>query len=350
VATAYQGDAFQNDAFQLGGLMSTLDQLNATLAEISAKVDKVAADTAYLLAQGGMTPEEQAALDAANATAADVLARLTVLDASVPDVDTQPVPLGAQERGYTNKVIDIVPSVSDIAPVNNADGYALHDVVYYETRPANPSAFFDGTGGLILPMGHGVLTQKQNSTQGALPYLSGAAGFYAEFEASLSDSHQDHWPALWMMPWEHNLAQTDTYPPDQPGYERWVEIDVYEGGFGSATGQLCSVIDWQGAWAATGGYFRDPPANTIPGNSTVNNYSDQGNFDPTQVHRYGVSYSPNEGATGVLRWYRDDVLIFTADAPVIARQQHFYMIAGSQTHGASVPYHMILKRLRAYTI
>jgi len=78
-------------------IMSTLEELTAALATISSEVDKVSADTDNLLAQlaaippGGLTPEQQAAIDAAVASATSIAARLTALDDKVPDV-TPPAP------------------------------------------------------------------------------------------------------------------------------------------------------------------------------------------------------------------------------------------------------------------
>jgi uncharacterized coiled-coil protein SlyX len=72
-------------------MMATLDELNAALAAISAEVDKVSADTDNLLAQlaaippGGLTPEQQAAIDAAVASATGIAARLKTIDDKVPD-------------------------------------------------------------------------------------------------------------------------------------------------------------------------------------------------------------------------------------------------------------------------
>ena len=77
-------------------IMATLEELNAALATISSEVDKVSADTDNLLAQlaaippGGLTPEQQAAIDSAVASATAIAARLTALDDKVPDA-TPPV-------------------------------------------------------------------------------------------------------------------------------------------------------------------------------------------------------------------------------------------------------------------
>lgn len=72
-------------------IMSTLDELNTAFATISAAVDKVSADTDRLLAQlaaippGGLTPEQQAAIDSAVSSATAIADRLKALDDKVPD-------------------------------------------------------------------------------------------------------------------------------------------------------------------------------------------------------------------------------------------------------------------------
>lgn len=72
-------------------IMATLEELNAAFATISSAVDKVSADTDNLLAQlasippGGLTPEQQAAIDSAVASATTIADRLRALDDKVPD-------------------------------------------------------------------------------------------------------------------------------------------------------------------------------------------------------------------------------------------------------------------------
>ena len=73
-------------------IMSTLEELNDALATISTEVDKVSADTENLLAQlaniptGGLTPEQQAAIDSAVVSATAIADRLKAIDDKVPDV------------------------------------------------------------------------------------------------------------------------------------------------------------------------------------------------------------------------------------------------------------------------
>ena len=72
-------------------IMATLEELNAALATISSEVDKVSADTDNLLAKlaaippGGLTPEQQDAINAAVESATGIAARLKTIDDKVPD-------------------------------------------------------------------------------------------------------------------------------------------------------------------------------------------------------------------------------------------------------------------------
>lgn len=71
--------------------MATLEELTAALTDISTEVDKVSADTDNLLAKlaaiptGGLTPEQQAAIDAAVTSATGIATRLKAIDDKVPD-------------------------------------------------------------------------------------------------------------------------------------------------------------------------------------------------------------------------------------------------------------------------
>lgn len=73
-------------------IMASVEQLTTVIQAISGEVDKVSADTDNLLNQlsniptNGLSPEQQAALDAAVASAEQIVARLQSLDERVPEV------------------------------------------------------------------------------------------------------------------------------------------------------------------------------------------------------------------------------------------------------------------------
>lgn len=72
-------------------IMATLEELNAALGAISPILDKISADTDNLIAQlasippGGLTPEQQAAIDSAVESANAISARLQAIDDKVPE-------------------------------------------------------------------------------------------------------------------------------------------------------------------------------------------------------------------------------------------------------------------------
>jgi hypothetical protein len=72
-------------------MMATIEELTGLLTEIGTEVDKVSTDTDKLLADlaaiptPGMTPEQQAAVDAAVVSATAIRDRLKALDDKVPD-------------------------------------------------------------------------------------------------------------------------------------------------------------------------------------------------------------------------------------------------------------------------
>lgn len=76
---------------KLETIMATVEELTGVIGEISTEVDKVSADTDSLLAKlsaiptPGMTPEQQAAIDSAVASATSIRDRLKALDDKVPD-------------------------------------------------------------------------------------------------------------------------------------------------------------------------------------------------------------------------------------------------------------------------
>lgn len=88
-------DALQNETGLIldrqENIMATLEELNAAFATISSAVDKVSADTDKLLADlasippGGLTPEQQAAIDSAVSSATAIADRLKAIDDKVPD-------------------------------------------------------------------------------------------------------------------------------------------------------------------------------------------------------------------------------------------------------------------------
>jgi hypothetical protein len=273
-----------------------------------------------------------------------------------------PVPPGAAELGYTQIVIDERPKLADIAPGKTGNYKWFRGAVWTPTQP--PLSNFTETNGVltILQKADGTTNSlvgaPHNFVGGVFPRLLGSEGFYIEFEVSLSTNNTDHWPAVWLMPAEHNGGNgygqplgdvyPNIFPNDPPGYEHWMELDVDEGGF--APGMLGSVISWEGQWNQPGGY-----AKVIANSLTVSAPA----LDRTQRHVFGASYDPIHQR---VTWWLDGVKFYTADNTVkagcispVAELQSFYPILGAQAHGPwknpptpAVPYSMYIHAVRAY--
>ena len=249
---------------------------------------------------------------------------------ATPSAASGVVPPGAAALGYTLAVINEHPTAADIAPGNNGD-YKWFDGQWWESPP--PMRDYSTSNGiLVMSLGGDLASMPRDFSAGALPLLAGSNGFYVEFDVQLSDNNTDHWPAVWLMPWEHPNA--DVYPGNPPGYERFMELDVDEGGFGP--GLTGTVHSWAGYYP----YYSDSAQNP-------NNVSPVA-LDRTQMHTFGAGYDP---VHQTVSWWVDGVFQMIAGAPyvpVIATQQHFYLILSVQSHGQNLPYLMYVSGVRAY--
>ena len=141
------------------------------------------------------------------------------------------LPPGAAALGYTKCVINERPSVADIAPGPTGHGKWFMGLWYHTYVTLKSFEMVDGVLA-IHPRGVLVSAPHDFANTGCLPTLAGKDGFYAEFDVRLSDDDPDHWPAVWLMPVEHNGKQGDHYAGDPEGYVRYMELDVDEGSFG----------------------------------------------------------------------------------------------------------------------
>jgi hypothetical protein len=251
---------------------------------------------------------------------------------TTPSAAGSVVPPGAAVLGYTLSVINENPTASDIAPGANGP-YKWFDGQWWESPPPM-SDYWTTNGVLAMGLGGDLASMPRDFSTGALPLLSGAGGFYVEFEVQLSDTNSDHWPAVWLMPWEHPSA--DQYPEDPSGYERFMEFDVDEGGFGP--GLTGTVHSWAGYYPEYLNSAQNP-----------NNVSPDA-LDRSQKHIFGGSYDPVRQTTA---WWLDGVRQMIAGppaVPAIATNQHFYLIISDQSHGLNVPYTMLISSVKAYVL
>jgi len=243
------------------------------------------------------------------------------------------VPPGAAALGYTKCVINEKPSLADIAPGTKGPFKWFSGQWYAAEKPAL-SKYSTKHGVLALSLDGDLVSAPNDFSAGKLPLLPGADGFYVEFDYWLSDPDADHFPAVWLMPAEHNGAQEDQYAGDPPGYERWMELDVDEGGFGP--GLTGTVHSSYGIYAQ--GYKQVQNGNNVSGVD----------LDRTKKHTFGASYDPIKQTAA---WWVDGVKQMSAtgpEVPEVGARQHFYLLISAQSHGKKIPYTLYVSGVRAY--
>ncbi len=241
------------------------------------------------------------------------------------------VPPGAAALGYTKRVIHETPTAADIAPGKNGN-YKWFSGQWYSRTSPSLDHYSTQDGALALSLGGDLVSTPRDFSAGKLPLLPGPDGFYVEFDVRLSDNDKDHWPAVWLMPVEHD-GKRDHYEGDPPGFERFMELDVEEGGFGPGlTGTVHSTEGVYPKWK----HVQNP-----------NNVSPAA-MDRIRKHTFGASYDPVHQK---VTWWVDGKLQMSAGAPyvpAVAARQHFYLILSAQSHKAKKPYFMFVSGVRAY--
>jgi len=263
------------------------------------------------------------------------LASILLLALCLASVAFAQVPPGAAALGYSKCILNERPAVADIAPGKNGD-FKWFSGQWYSSEAPSADHYTMSEGVLALSLGGDLVSTSRDFSGGKLPLLPGADGFYVEFEVRLSGNDPDYWPAVWLMPAEHSGKQEDHYEGDPAGFERWMELDVDEGGFGP--GLTGTVHSWTGIWHGNPDYARVMNHNNVL----------QTPLDRSQRHVFGASFDPVKMQ---VTWWVDGVqqIVASGDCvPEIAKKQHFYLIMGAQTHGAKKPYQMFISGVRAY--
>ncbi|MDH7503041.1 MAG: hypothetical protein QHJ82_10085 [Verrucomicrobiota bacterium] len=243
------------------------------------------------------------------------------------------VPFGAAALGYTKCVINERPTAADIAPGSKGPYKWFSGQWWYSEKPPL-SKYSTQDGVLAIRLGGDLVSAPNDFSTGKLPLLPGSDGFYVEFDYWLSDADPDHFPAVWLMPSEHNAAHQDHYADDLPGYQRWMELDVDEGGFGP--GLTGSVHSHYGIYSQ--GYQH------IQNHNNVSRVA----IDRTKKHTFGASYDP---VKQTVAWWVNGVKQMSAsspEVPAVGARQHFYLIISAQSHGKKTPYSMFVSGVRVY--
>jgi hypothetical protein len=243
-------------------------------------------------------------------------------------------PAGAQALGYTKQLFCVAPTLSDIAPTDSAMA-KLYSGTWYAKAPIPLSKYAMSGSTLVLDNGGGLMTETRSSAPAVLPLLLASAGFYVEFSESISDNDSDHFPAVWLMPQEHNLKHTDHLSSDPAGDERWMELDIDEGGYN--TGHHGAMISWYGHYP------------NYQHATKSNDPSQTFGMDRTKTHVFGLSYDPK--AKQVTWWVdgQSTGSVSTADVPSLVNDHHYYLLMNNQNHGANKPYQMYLHYFSAWS-
>ena len=167
-----------------------------------------------------------------------------VLGLTEPLSAADPLPPGAAALGFSKRVINERPVATDIAP--GVSGKFSWFSGQWWDQPRSLKHYSTQNGALALTLNGELVSAPRDFSAGKLPLLPGADGFYVEFDVRLSDNDPDHFPAVWLMPAEHDTKMRDQYAGDPPGYQRWMELDVDEGGFGP--GMTGTVHSHEGIW------------------------------------------------------------------------------------------------------
>ena len=241
-------------------------------------------------------------------------------------------PPGATQVGATQTAFRDCPRLDDVDFTGRAEGRKYYAGLYF-TPLKSKALYSQADDGLVLQRGAAVATVKTTSYPGLFPLLSGARPFYVEAQVATSSNDRDNFPAVWLMPIEHNLRMEDVYPPDPKSFERWFELDIDEGGFGP--GSHHTAISWTGIYPNYQKIQNPNPTSKEP-------------LDRTQPNVFGVSYSPDDLT---VRWWLNGKQVLEAShpyVPQIARRQNFYLIVSAQSHKNISQYDMKLMGVRAF--
>ncbi|MCE1186308.1 MAG: hypothetical protein LWW92_11965, partial [Rhodocyclales bacterium] len=273
---------------------------------------------------------------------------------------------------------------------NNNLSAPLYNGLWYKTTVVDPAVYYtnDTNGSLAINLGGDLATARAlpggKIVAGTLPLLDASKAFYVEFQVGLSysnnyssaENNADHWPAVWLMPAEHNSTQDDHLASDPDKYERWMELDVDEGGFWKHAYTAAEVdglvaqdkvagdkihgalINWSGIWAPLGqpSYNKVQNSNHTPRLMNKNDGTTMEWLDRSRSHTFGLSYDPNARK---VTWWLDGVAQMSAGGdliPPIAYTHHYYLILSAQSHeklpnGQSrtpIPYKMHVHGIRAF--
>lgn len=266
--------------------------------------------------------------------AATFCLQLSISAIAKPDLTCEEamLPPGAIEIGAKELLFQDCPKITDMDFTGKVYGKKYYSGLWYG-KPSDQRFYEQADDGLIIKRGAAVAMVTMNSYRGYFPLLNGNRPFYLEAQVATSSNDPDNFPAIFLMPIEHNLRMEDVYKPDPRDFERWFELDIDEGGFGP--GGHHTAISWSGIW---------------PNYKKIQNPnpSSKEALDRTKPNVFGVSYSPK---SLTVKWWLNGKKVLEAThpfVPEIARQQRFYLIVAAQSHKNISDYQMKFMGVRAF--
>ena len=246
------------------------------------------------------------------------------------------LPPGAGSAGFVKCVINERPVAADVAAKRSEKAKWYSGMWYSNADPADAFSAADD-GALRMRQGCSICSAPPTWPEtGVLPLLPGKDGFYVEFEYRVSDNDRDHFPAVWLLPAEKRRGHLPVVKgASVENFERYMELDVDEGGFGP--GASTTVHNWWGV--GTSIFSRPNPWQEAIKTNVL---------DRTAYHTFGASYDPK---TSTVCWWLDRQLITVAHAPYVpsvAAEHNYYLIVDSWMHEKKKPYDLDLRAVRAF--
>lgn len=241
------------------------------------------------------------------------------------------LPAGASYGNY-NRLLFLSRPSNDGISGDNECGYWFRDIWYKKNR-SKSEKFKIHDDYMIISTGGEIVSFSRDFACGKVPLISGAGGFYIEFRYKLSNNNKKNWPAVWLMPVEHNNEKRDVYG-DVVGWQEWMELDVDEGGFGP--GVTGTVHSWSGIY---------PKFSNLQNKNNIHGVE----LDRTAFNRFGASYDPEK--LEVVWWLNDREIIKSGPpyVPMVSRLQNYYIIISNQFHGDAVdPYDIVFDYVAVY--
>lgn len=245
------------------------------------------------------------------------------------------VPPCAQALGFTHNFWFLKPTTADIS-------FATNTTFKMYASPGSSTANFTTTGDGLLSMNQlgggslGLDSVNNSGVAGLLPTLLSSNSWYFEAGLRITNNSPDHWQAVYSNPTEKVGHGTQPYV-EVDGDEQIGGLSVNNPFYGSTN----SALNWaSGSSGAATTYNNLGVSVTGP------------NIDRTVEHIYGYYYNASNGEIGYcLDGVKQPLTVNTVSLGFNANINplHYYLILNADSHGANVPYSLIVRYIAAWT-